>query len=161
VAGRIRSIEKSNDLVRNRTHDLLASSIVPQPTTLPCAPLIWVPIPYSFSILFIYLPCGHSSFFLPLLNVKIDTIETTSFTPPSVIKLYLYVCIRLYMFRFLADHLQKANQHCKGNHHYMIYKYIKLLSTDFCTGQNMTFEATIKFLAFKMVSLIHSVLLTG
>jgi hypothetical protein len=34
VAGRIRSIEKSNDLFGNQTHDLLACSIVPQPTTL-------------------------------------------------------------------------------------------------------------------------------
>jgi hypothetical protein len=90
------------------------------------------------------------------------TIKTTSFTPPSVIKLYLYVCIRFYMFRFLANHLQKAYQHCKGNYHYMIYKYIKLVPTDFfCTGQNVTFEATIKFLAFKMVSIIHSGLLAG
>jgi hypothetical protein len=35
---RIRSIEKSND-IGNRTHDLPAGSIVPQPTTLLCAPL--------------------------------------------------------------------------------------------------------------------------
>jgi hypothetical protein len=35
VAGRIRSIEKSNDLIGNRIRDLPACSIVPQPTTLP------------------------------------------------------------------------------------------------------------------------------
>jgi hypothetical protein len=35
VAGRIRSIEKSNDLIGNRTRDLPAFSIVPQQTTLP------------------------------------------------------------------------------------------------------------------------------
>jgi hypothetical protein len=61
----------------------------------------------------------------------VNTIKTTSFTSPSVIKLYLYVCIRLYMFRFLANHLQKAHQHCKGNYQYMIHKYIKLVPTDF------------------------------
>jgi hypothetical protein len=33
--GRIRSIEKSNDLFRNQTCDLLACNIVPQPTMLP------------------------------------------------------------------------------------------------------------------------------
>jgi hypothetical protein len=38
AAGRIRSIEKSNDLIGNRTRDLPACSIVPQPTTLLCAP---------------------------------------------------------------------------------------------------------------------------
>jgi hypothetical protein len=38
AAGRIRSIEKSNDLIGNRTHGLLALSIVTQPTTLPRAP---------------------------------------------------------------------------------------------------------------------------
>jgi hypothetical protein len=38
VAGGIRSIEKSNDIIGNRTRDLLACSIVPQPTTLPRAP---------------------------------------------------------------------------------------------------------------------------
>jgi hypothetical protein len=32
VAGMIRPIEKSSDLVRNRTFDLLACSVVPQPT---------------------------------------------------------------------------------------------------------------------------------
>jgi hypothetical protein len=39
AAGRIRSIEKSNDLIGNQTRDLLACSIVPQPTTLLCAPI--------------------------------------------------------------------------------------------------------------------------
>jgi hypothetical protein len=38
-AARIRSIEKSNDLIGNRTRDLPACSIVPQPTTLPRATL--------------------------------------------------------------------------------------------------------------------------
>jgi hypothetical protein len=38
AAGRIRSIEKSNDLIRNRNRDLPACSMVPQPTMLPCAP---------------------------------------------------------------------------------------------------------------------------
>jgi hypothetical protein len=33
AAGRIQSIEKSNDLIVNRTRDLSACSIVPQPTT--------------------------------------------------------------------------------------------------------------------------------
>jgi hypothetical protein len=43
AAGRIRSIEKSNDLIGNWTRDLPACSIVPQPTTLPLAPsaLVW------------------------------------------------------------------------------------------------------------------------
>jgi hypothetical protein len=35
----ITSIEKCSDLIGNRTHDLPACSIVPQPTTLPRAPL--------------------------------------------------------------------------------------------------------------------------
>jgi hypothetical protein len=69
------------------------------------------------------------------INRKFPTsthaIKTTSLTPPSVTKLYLYVCIRLYMFRFLVNHLQKAHQHCKGYYHYMIHKYIKLVPTDF------------------------------
>jgi hypothetical protein len=40
VAGSIRSIEKSNDLIGNRTRDFPTCSIVPQPTTLPRAPNI-------------------------------------------------------------------------------------------------------------------------
>jgi hypothetical protein len=35
VAGRIKSNEKSNDLIGNRTCDLAACSIVPQQTALP------------------------------------------------------------------------------------------------------------------------------
>jgi hypothetical protein len=38
AAGRIRSTEKSNDLIRNLTHDLQACSTVSQPTTLPRVP---------------------------------------------------------------------------------------------------------------------------
>jgi hypothetical protein len=38
VAKRIRSIETFNDLIGNRTRDLPASSIVPQPNTLPRSP---------------------------------------------------------------------------------------------------------------------------
>jgi hypothetical protein len=34
------SIEKSNDLIGNRTRDHSACSIVPQPTTLPRAPAV-------------------------------------------------------------------------------------------------------------------------
>jgi hypothetical protein len=37
-AGMIRSIEKSNDLIGNRTRDLLSCSIVPQPATLSHVP---------------------------------------------------------------------------------------------------------------------------
>jgi hypothetical protein len=43
AAGRIRSFEKSNDLIRNLTHDLLARSMVPQPNILPCATEITSP----------------------------------------------------------------------------------------------------------------------
>jgi hypothetical protein len=32
-------LKKSNDLIRNRTRDLPVRSIVPQPTTLPRAPM--------------------------------------------------------------------------------------------------------------------------
>jgi hypothetical protein len=35
AGGRIRSIEKSSDLIGNRINDLPACSVVPQPTTLP------------------------------------------------------------------------------------------------------------------------------
>jgi hypothetical protein len=40
AAGRIESIEKSNDLIGNRTRHLRASSIVPRPSTLPRAPTV-------------------------------------------------------------------------------------------------------------------------
>jgi hypothetical protein len=39
AAGRIRSIEESNDLIGNRTRDLPACSIVPQPTTYHVPPV--------------------------------------------------------------------------------------------------------------------------
>jgi hypothetical protein len=39
AVGRIMSTEKSNDLIGNRTRDLQACSTVPQPTTLPRAPI--------------------------------------------------------------------------------------------------------------------------
>jgi hypothetical protein len=39
AAGKIRPIEKSSDIIGTRTRDLPACSIVPQPTTLPRAPI--------------------------------------------------------------------------------------------------------------------------
>jgi hypothetical protein len=42
TAGRIRSIEKSNNLIGNRTRDLLVGNIVPQTSTLPRAVAIRV-----------------------------------------------------------------------------------------------------------------------
>jgi hypothetical protein len=39
ICRRFRSIEESNDLIENRTRDLQACSLVPQPNTLPRAPL--------------------------------------------------------------------------------------------------------------------------
>jgi hypothetical protein len=39
AVGRIRSIEKSNDLIGNQTRDLPACSVLPQPTALPRVPL--------------------------------------------------------------------------------------------------------------------------
>jgi hypothetical protein len=42
AAGRMRSIEKSNDLIGNRTRNLLVCSIVPQPATLQRAPLVFI-----------------------------------------------------------------------------------------------------------------------
>jgi hypothetical protein len=44
AAGRVRSIEKSNDLIGNGTRDLPACRIVPQPTTLPRAPVVVVKV---------------------------------------------------------------------------------------------------------------------
>jgi hypothetical protein len=41
MATRIRSIEKSNDLIGIRSRDLPAFRIVPQPTTLPRVPITW------------------------------------------------------------------------------------------------------------------------
>jgi hypothetical protein len=38
AAGKISPIEKSNDLIGNRTRDILTRRIAPQPTTLPRAP---------------------------------------------------------------------------------------------------------------------------
>jgi len=34
------SIKNSSDTIRNRTHDLLACSSVPQPTAPPCTPIV-------------------------------------------------------------------------------------------------------------------------
>jgi hypothetical protein len=40
--GRIRSIEKSNDLIGNRTRDLQTCSTAPQPTMLQRAPSLYI-----------------------------------------------------------------------------------------------------------------------
>jgi hypothetical protein len=40
AAGKIRSTEKKDDLIGNRTHDLSTFSIAPEPSTLPRAPKV-------------------------------------------------------------------------------------------------------------------------
>jgi hypothetical protein len=40
ATGKIRSIEKSTDIIGNRTLDLTAPNIAPQPTKLPRAPIV-------------------------------------------------------------------------------------------------------------------------
>jgi hypothetical protein len=64
-------------------------------------------------------------------HVKYQKFKPTSFTPPSVIKLYLFFVYAFTCFSFLVNHLQKAPQLCKGSYHYMIHNYIKLVPTDF------------------------------
>jgi hypothetical protein len=41
LEGLVRSTEKSSDIIGNRTRDLPACSLMPQPTTLPCAPYLF------------------------------------------------------------------------------------------------------------------------
>jgi hypothetical protein len=55
----------------------------------------------------------------------VNTIKTTSFTPPSVIKLHLLFAYAFTCFGFLVNHLQKAHQLFKGKYHYMIHSYNK------------------------------------
>jgi hypothetical protein len=55
----------------------------------------------------------------------VNTIKTTSFTPPNVIKLHLLFAHAFTYFGFLVNHLQKAHQLFKGNYNYMIHSYIK------------------------------------
>jgi hypothetical protein len=55
AAGRIRSIEKSHDLIGNRTRDLLACCIVPQPITLPSAPIYIYIYIYIYEYICIYI----------------------------------------------------------------------------------------------------------
>jgi hypothetical protein len=55
----------------------------------------------------------------------VNTINTTSFIPPSVIKFHLLFAHAFTCFGFLVNHLQKAHQLFKGNYHYMIHIYIK------------------------------------
>jgi hypothetical protein len=56
-----------------------------------------------------------------------EPIKTTSFTPPSVIKLHLLFAHAFTRFGLLVNHLQKAHQLFKGNYHYMIHSYIKYI----------------------------------
>jgi hypothetical protein len=60
----------------------------------------------------------------------VNTIKTTSFIPPSVIKLHLLFAHAFTCFGFLVNHLQKAHQLFKGNYHYTIHSYIKLVYED-------------------------------
>jgi hypothetical protein len=64
AAGRIRSIEKSYNFIANRTRDLPARSIVPQPTTLPRAPTFaWYVFIICYYLCLGLLICRHLRFF--------------------------------------------------------------------------------------------------
>jgi hypothetical protein len=56
----------------------------------------------------------HSFDFIHFWSVTVvSTIKTTSFTPPSVIKLHLLFAHSFTCFGFLVNHLQKAHQFLK------------------------------------------------
>jgi hypothetical protein len=61
VAGRIRSTDKSNELIGNRNRDLPAGSIVPKPTTLKCSQ--HTPSMESLSIRNTELPANYTKKF--------------------------------------------------------------------------------------------------
>jgi hypothetical protein len=63
VAGRITAIEETSDLIGNRTRDLPACSIVPEPTTLPRDSLLGTPISVmsSYACLFYGASCMITS----------------------------------------------------------------------------------------------------
>jgi hypothetical protein len=79
AAGRIRSTEKSNDLIGNRTCNLTTSSIVPQPTTLLGAPLC---------------PCIKKTISIPLLIAR-NTRTCTPFRKPHFLVFYSLHCTSL------------------------------------------------------------------
>jgi hypothetical protein len=54
AAGRIRLIEKSNDHIRNRNHDLLGGSTVPQATMLLCAKFLMISGYYDLYIFAVF-----------------------------------------------------------------------------------------------------------
>jgi hypothetical protein len=71
VVGRIKSIEKSSDLIGNKTRDLPACSIVPQTTTL-------LRVPVITSVFCIYvrfaMSTKHLTCFILCMNVTIDRV---------------------------------------------------------------------------------------
>jgi hypothetical protein len=65
-----RSIEKSNDLIGNRTSDLLACSIVPQPTTLPRATQGWHTVNLTCQVMELAVSASEVSFTYDNLIMK-------------------------------------------------------------------------------------------
>ena len=70
VATRIMSVKNSND-IGYQTHNLLASSSVPQPTVLPRAPFLFVP-------LFIFMGLIANSMILELKKIKAVLLQAWS-----------------------------------------------------------------------------------
>ena len=58
TAGRIMSMQNSDDIIGNRTRGLPACREVPQPTAPPCAPCVWVTNCYSFCCSFFVYPAN-------------------------------------------------------------------------------------------------------
>jgi hypothetical protein len=83
VVGRIRLIEKSSDLIRNLTHDLLTCSIVPQPTML-----LHDPIEVAYVCVCIYV-------YIYLMGIKFTSLRQ------FVCLLYLQTCIATYVYIYI------------------------------------------------------------
>jgi hypothetical protein len=72
MAGRIRTIEKSNDLIGIRTRDLTARSVVPQPTIL-CPKHFWVGV---ISDVNRYIRKSTRFYFQHVIGKKVATPES-------------------------------------------------------------------------------------
>jgi hypothetical protein len=86
------------------------------------------------------------------------TIKIISITPPSVIKMYLYVYMPLHV-SVDNNHQQKANQHRKETTITYYKNTSNYVSQNPRTSQNLIVEVIIK--VFKILSPVHQVLLTS
>ena len=105
------SMKNSNDIIWNRTRDLLACIAVPQPTAPPRAQIVivfWIKLPCflagAWTVRVLVFDTNRNTVYLTVRSV-VGAPRLNTFMQIRILTLYIHLCVRTYVgLPFVASH---------------------------------------------------------